>query len=145
MRNLVAALLTGIIFGAGLALSDMVNPARVLAFLDLFGAWDPTLAYVMGGALIPSAIAYLKIRRMRRPLLDSAFHIPENRTVDRQLLAGGAIFGIGWGLVGYCPGPALAGLVLGAWQTWVFAGAMVAGMWLHSVTKLSIFRRSSRV
>lgn len=145
MRNLIAALLTGIIFGAGLALSDMVNPARVLAFLDLFGAWDPTLAYVMGGALIPSAIAYMFTRRMRQPLLHTAFHIPENRVVDRQLLAGGAIFGIGWGLVGYCPGPALAGLVLGAWQTWVFAGAMLAGMWLHSVANLSIFRRGSPV
>lgn len=145
MRNLIAALLTGIIFGAGLVLSDMTNPARVLAFLDLFGAWDPTLAYVMGGALIPSGIAYAVTRRMRRPLFHTAFHIPENRTVDRQLLVGGAIFGIGWGLVGYCPGPALAGLVLGAWQTWVFAGAMMAGMWLHSVTNLSIFRRGSRL
>lgn len=143
MRNHTAALLTGIIFGAGLALSDMVNPARVLAFLDLFGAWDPTLAFVMGGALIPSAIAYVITRRMRKPLLQTAFHIPENRVVDRQLLAGGAIFGIGWGLVGYCPGPALAGLVLGTWQTWLFAAAMMAGMWLHSVTDLSIFRGRS--
>ncbi len=143
MRNLIAALLTGIIFGAGLALSDMVNPARVLAFLDLFGAWDPTLAFVMGGALIPSAIAYVITRRMRKPLLHTAFHIPENRVVDRQLLAGGAIFGIGWGLVGYCPGPALAGLVLGTWQTWAFAAAMMVGMWLHSVTDLSIFRGRS--
>lgn len=145
MRNLIAALLTGIIFGAGLALSDMINPARVLAFLDLFGAWDPTLGYVMGGALIPSGIAYMYSRHMRRPLLHTAFHIPENQTVDRQLLVGGAIFGIGWGLVGYCPGPALAGLALGVWQTWLFAGAMLAGMWLHSVSNLSIFRRGPRV
>lgn len=143
MRNLIAALMTGIIFGAGLALSDMVNPARVLAFLDLFGAWDPTLAFVMGGALVPSAIAYVITRRMPKPLFHAAFHIPENRAVDRQLLAGGAIFGIGWGLVGYCPGPALAGLVLGAWQTWLFAAAMLVGMWLHSVTDLSIFRGKS--
>lgn len=143
MRNLIAALMTGIIFGAGLALSDMVNPARVLAFLDLFGAWDPTLAFVMGGALVPSAIAYVITRRMPKPLFHAAFHIPENRAVDRQLLVGGAIFGIGWGLVGYCPGPALAGLVLGAWQTWLFAAAMLVGMWLHSVTDLSIFRGKS--
>ena len=140
MRNLLAALLTGVIFGAGLALSDMVNPARVIAFLDLFGAWDPTLAFVMGGALIPSAIGYAITRRMRQPLMAAMFHIPENRTLDRQLLVGGAIFGIGWGLVGYCPGPALAGLALGAWQTWLFSGAMLAGMWLHTITDLAMFR-----
>lgn len=143
MRNLFAALLTGVIFGAGLALSDMINPARVLAFLDILGAWDPTLAFVMAGALVPSAIAYLIVRRMPQPLLDKAFSIPENRVVDRQLLTGGAIFGMGWGLVGYCPGPALAGLVYGTWQTWVFAAAMLAGMWIHSVTDLSIFRGKS--
>ncbi len=143
MRNVLAALLTGAIFGAGLTLSDMTNPARVIAFLDLFGAWDPTLAFVMGGALVPSALAYLVTRRMRRPLLHTAFHIPENRTLDRQLLIGGAIFGLGWGLVGYCPGPALAGLALGAWQTWLFAGAMLAGMWLHSVTDLPVLRSRS--
>ncbi len=131
MRNLVAALVTGTIFGAGLTLSDMVNPARVLAFLDLFGRWDPTLAYVMGGALVPSAIAYAIRRRMREPLLHTEFHIPENRTLDRKLLGGGALFGIGWGLVGYCPGPALAGLAFGAWQTWVFVAAMLAGMFGH--------------
>lgn len=144
MRNLIAALVTGIIFGAGLTLSDMVNPARVLAFLDLFGAWDPTLAFVMGGALIPSAIAYLITRRMRQPVLHTTFHIPENRVVDRQLLIGGAIFGVGWGLVGYCPGPALAGLALTGWQPWLFGAAMLAGMWIHSITRLSIFTRGAR-
>lgn len=145
MRNLIAALLTGIVFGAGLTLSDMVNPARVLAFLDLFGAWDPTLAFVMGGAIIPSAIAYLITTRMRSPLLHTTFHIPENRVIDRQLLVGGAIFGIGWGLVGYCPGPALAGLALAGWQPWLFGAAMLAGMWIHSISNLSIFTRGSPV
>jgi uncharacterized membrane protein YedE/YeeE len=143
MRNLFAALLTGVIFGAGLVLSDMANPARVLAFLDLFGDWDPTLAFVMGGALIPSAIAYLIRRRMRNPVLQPKFFIPENRTIDRQLLVGGAIFGIGWGLVGYCPGPAIAGLAFGVWQSWLFVVAMLVGMWIHSVTNLSVFRRGS--
>jgi len=143
MRHILAALIIGIIFGAGLTLSDMVNPARVLAFLDFFGDWDPALAYVLGASLLPSAIAYLIAGRMGRPILHTAFHIPENRVIDRQLLMGGAIFGIGWGLVGYCPGPALAGLVLGAWQTWVFAGAMLAGMWFHSVADLSVFRHGS--
>lgn len=131
MRNLVPGLVVGMIFGAGLALSDMVNPARVLAFLDVAGAWDPTLMFVMGAALVPSAIAYLVRRRMTQPLLGERFVIPESRTPDRQLLAGAGMFGIGWGLVGLCPGPAVAGLVLGAWQPWLFVGAMLAGMAMH--------------
>ena len=131
MRKFLPGLVVGVIFGAGLALSDMINPARVLAFLDIAGAWDPALAYVMGSALIPSAIAYRIRRRMARPLLAPGFAIPENRRLDLQLLIGAALFGIGWGLVGLCPGPALAGLVLGAWQIWLFAAAMLAGMLLH--------------
>jgi uncharacterized membrane protein YedE/YeeE len=89
--------------------------------------------FVMGAALVPSAIAYLIRRRMTRPLLEDRFSIPENRTLDRPLLAGAAMFGIGWGLVGFCPGPAVAGLVLGAWQPWLFVVAMLAGMMLHCV------------
>ena len=131
MRNLVPSLIVGVIFGAGLALSDMVNPARVQAFLDVAGAWDPTLLFVMGAALVPSAIAYLIQHRMTRPLLGERFSIPESRTLDRQLLVGAAMFGIGWGLVGFCPGPAVAGMVLGAWQPWLFVVAMLAGMMLH--------------
>lgn len=131
MRHILSALLTGTLFGAGLALSDMINPARVLAFLDLFGNWDPSLAFVMGGALIPAGIAYQFSRRLREPLLHGRFHIPENRIVDRQLLVGGLLFGTGWGLVGYCPGPAIAGLVFGTWQTIVFVVAMLVGMLLH--------------
>ncbi|MDT9599128.1 YeeE/YedE family protein [Sphingosinicella rhizophila] len=132
MRNLFPGLFTGIVFGAGLALSDLVNPARVQAFLDIAGAWDPTLMFVMGAALVPSAIAYLILRRrMMRPLFGDRFAIPESRVLDRPLLVGAAMFGVGWGLVGLCPGPAVAGLVLGAWQTWLFAGAMLAGMGLH--------------
>jgi uncharacterized membrane protein YedE/YeeE len=133
MRNLFPALIVGIIFGAGLALSDMVNPARVQAFLDVAGDWDPTLMFVMGAALVPSALAYLIRRRMTRPLLGDLFAIPESRTLDRRLLVGAAMFGVGWGLVGFCPGPAVAGLVLGAWQPWLFVVAMLAGMALHHV------------
>ena len=131
MRNTLAALATGTLFGAGLGLSDMVNPARVLAFLDAFGSWDPTLAFVMAGALIPSAAGYWLARRMKHPLLHAAFHIPENRVVDRQLVAGGLLFGVGWGLAGYCPGPAIAGLSHGLWQPWLLVAAMLAGMALH--------------
>jgi uncharacterized protein len=134
MRNILPGLVVGLIFGAGLALSDMVNPARVQAFLDVAGAWDPTLAFVMGAAILPSAVAYLIRRRMDHPLLESRFSVPESRTLDRPLLTGAALFGIGWGLVGFCPGPALAGLVLGAWQPWLFVAAMLAGMALHNLT-----------
>lgn len=133
MRDLFTGLIAGVIFGAGLALSDMVNPARVQAFLDVAGAWDPTLMFVMGAALVPSAIAHMIRRRMTRPLLGERFSIPESRTLDRQLLVGAGMFGIGWGLVGFCPGPAVTGLVLGAWQPWLFVVAMLAGMMLHYV------------
>ena len=131
MRILLPGLIAGMVFGAGLVLSDMANPARVQAFLDVAGAWDPTLIYVMGAALVPSAIAYLIRRRMAQPLLGERFAIPEGRTLDRPLLLGSAMFGVGWGLVGLCPGPAIAGLVLGAWQPWLFVAAMLAGMALH--------------
>lgn len=133
MRNAVPGLVVGVIFGAGLGLSDMVNPARVQAFLDFAGEWDPTLMLVMGAALVPSAIAYLIRPRMTQPLLGETFSIPEGRSLDRPLLIGAAMFGIGWGLVGFCPGPAIAGLVLGAWQPWLFAAAMLVGMLLHRI------------
>lgn len=131
MRAILPGLLVGIIFGAGLALSDMVNPARVLAFLDLAGRWDPTLAFVMGGAILPSAIGYALARRMRRPLLAADFRIPQGRRIEPSLLAGATLFGIGWGLVGLCPGPAIAGLAFLKWELWLFVGAMLAGMLLY--------------
>lgn len=131
MRFPLPALATGILFGAGLALSDMINPARVLAFLDVAGAWDPTLAFVMAGAIIPAAIGFLLSRRMRAPLLGRSFFIPENRVLDRPLLAGAALFGIGWGLAGFCPGPGIAALAFGLWQPALFVCAMLAGMLIH--------------
>jgi uncharacterized membrane protein YedE/YeeE len=133
MRVPLASLITGTIFGAGLALSDMINPARVLGFLDLAGEWDPSLAFVMGGAIIPMVVAYAVSRRMRTPLFDKSFFVPENRVMDSRLLIGAALFGIGWGLVGFCPGPAISGLVTGAWQPWLFVAAMLGGMWIHRV------------
>ena len=137
MRLPLPALFVGTVFGAGLALSDMINPGRVQAFLDVAGDWDPTLLFVMAAALVPSALAYLVRRRMDRPLLANQFFIPENRALDRQLLLGAVLFGIGWGLVGFCPGPAISGLVLGAWQPWLFVGAMLAGMLLHRIATTS--------
>jgi len=131
MRVALSALAAGLLFGAGLALSDMINPARVLAFLDVAGRWDPTLAFVMAGAVLASAIGYFASRRLRAPLLEKSFFIPEARQLDRQLIGGATLFGIGWGLVGFCPGPAIAGLVFGLWQPWLFVAAMSIGMLLQ--------------
>ena len=144
MRAILPGLMIGAIFGAGLALSDMINPARVQAFLDITGAWDPTLSFVMGAAILPSALGYLIRRRMDRPLLEPEFSIPENRAPDRRLLAGAALFGIGWGLVGFCPGPAIAGLAFGVWQAWLVVGAMLAGMWIHDTLTKPAVRLAAR-
>lgn len=138
MRAIIPASISGILFGAGLALSDMVNPARVLGFLDIAGAWDPTLALVMGGAVLASAIGYVFSRRLRAPLFGKAFFIPESQRLDRQLIGGAVLFGIGWGLVGFCPGPAIAGLIYGLWQPWLFVTAMIAGMALHRLAAASL-------
>ncbi len=137
MRATIPAMAAGILFGAGLALADMVNPARVLGFLDVAGAWDATLAFVMGAAVFASALGYFLARGLRTPLFGPGFLIPENRRLDSQLIGGAALFGIGWGLVGYCPGPAVAGLIYGLWQPWLFLAAMLAGMWLQRVTASS--------
>jgi uncharacterized membrane protein YedE/YeeE len=131
--RIVVALLCGVLFGAGLALSDMINPARVLGFLDVAGHWDPTLAFVMGGALIPAAVGFLAARRCRAPLLDTHFHLPESQSVDGRLLIGAGLFGAGWGLVGFCPGPALAALPFGGPSVWLFFAAMLAGMAMHTL------------
>jgi len=138
MRAAASALVVGIIFGAGLALSDMINPARVLAFLDVAGTWDPTLAFVMGGAIIPTVIAFAMRPHLTRPLLAGAFSIPENRAPDRRLLIGSALFGVGWGLVGFCPGPAISGLVFGLWQPWLFVAAMLTGMLAERLLPLQL-------
>jgi uncharacterized protein len=131
MSRILTAIFCGLLFGAGLVISDMINPARVLAFLDVAGAWDPSLGFVMGGALVPSSIAYLIRRHRTRPVFDTDFHVPANRAVDTRLVIGAALFGAGWGLVGLCPGPALAGLVSGKWQIGMFAAFMLAGMVLY--------------
>jgi len=133
MRNAVPGLIVGLIFGAGVVVFASCNPGRVPAFVVVAGGWDPRLMLVMGAGLVPSAIAYLIRRRMARPRFGETFSIPEGRSLDRPLLIGAAMFGIGWGLGGFCPGPAIAGLVLGAWQPWLFVAAMLAGMLLHRI------------
>lgn len=134
MRRALIALAAGILFGAGLALSGMADPARVRAFLDIFDAWDPTLAFVMGGAILPMAVAWRIRSRMDRPLADAAFALPETLTLDVRLAAGAVLFGIGWGLGGLCPGPAIANLALYPLAVAPFLLAMGAGFALHRVT-----------
>jgi uncharacterized protein len=125
-RNL-AALLCGVLFGVGLALGQMINPNKVLAFLDVAGAWDPSLILVMGGGAGVTALLFPWVLNRSRPRLDSHFHLPTKRRLDTQLLIGAALFGIGWGLAGYCPGPALVALTLGTAEPWWFLAAMIAG------------------
>ena len=130
----LAAGACGVVFGAGLALSGMTNPAKVLAFLDVFGRWDPTLALVMGAALAVSALGYALARGASRPWFAEVFALPTRRDIDARLIGGAALFGVGWGLVGLCPGPALASLSRGSGEVLVFAGAMIAAVVLHRAT-----------
>lgn len=128
-RNL-SALLAGILFGLGLVVSQMVNPAKVIGFLDLFGQWDPSLAFVMGGALIVTAIGYRLVTNKQQPMFEEKFHIPTNKTIDARLAIGSVMFGAGWGLVGLCPGPAISALSIGGLPVVIFLVSMGAGVLL---------------
>jgi uncharacterized membrane protein YedE/YeeE len=128
MKQSFAALLAGLLFGLGLVVSQMIDPAKVLGFLDLAGSWDPSLAFVMVGAIPVAAIGFRATQSRHAPLLDTRFHGPSRTRVDAALVTGSALFGIGWGLVGFCPGPSLASLALGRWQSIVFVAAMLVGM-----------------
>ena len=128
----IAALVSGLVFGLGLAVSGMMNPAKVIGFLDVAGDWDPTLAFVMIGALLVAVPAYRFIPKRPHPVLEEGFDLPKKQAVDRPLVLGSALFGIGWGLVGFCPGPALAALGTGLAPVFAFVAAMLAGMALHA-------------
>jgi len=131
IRRIAFALLAGTLFGAGLAVSGMADPQRVRGFLDLFGTWDPTLAFVMGGALIPMAIAWRIQKRMPTPMAAERFVLPTARDLDPRLIGGAALFGIGWGIAGLCPGPAIADLAIAPVPAAIFVVAMLGGMILH--------------
>lgn len=118
----------GLLFGVGLVVSGMSDPAKVLNFLDLFGSWDPSLALVMAGAVIVTFLGYRLVFRRGRPIAGKTFHLPDRNDIDGRLLVGPVIFGIGWGLGGFCPGPALTALGLGASGTLAFVPAMLVGM-----------------
>ncbi|HSG90188.1 MAG TPA: DUF6691 family protein [Pseudomonadales bacterium] len=130
-----AALAAGTLFGLGLAISQMVDPNKVLSFLDIgalpYGAWDPSLLLVLGAAVAVNLVGYRFVLKRANPLFDTRFHVPDRSDIDGRLLGGAALFGIGWGLAGYCPGPAIAALTLGSADPLWFAAAMIAGMVAH--------------
>jgi uncharacterized membrane protein YedE/YeeE len=128
----LAALGCGFLFGLGLAISGMMNPAKIIGFLDVVGNWDPTLALVMGGALIVAIPAYRVILKQRRPFLSGGFSLPVEEKLDAPLMWGSSLFGVGWGLVGFCPGPAVAAIVTGLPAVLGFVAAMIAGMALYA-------------
>ncbi len=127
-RSHITAFVAGLIFGIGLILAGMANPAKVLAFLDIAGHWDPSLALVMGGAIPVSAIGFYLTRHRTAPLFSASFQVPTNRKLDKRLVLGALGFGVGWGLAGFCPGPALVALGTGSLKAVVFVAAMLSGM-----------------
>jgi len=133
MNKIISAFAIGILFGVGLTIAQMVNPAKVLSFLDLAGNWDPSLAFVMGGGAGVAAVGYRLVLRRSRPILADAFQVPTRTDLDARLILGGALFGIGWGIAGLCPGPALAVLALGRSEAMIFVLAMVSGFALFEL------------
>lgn len=134
IRKLVPPLASGILFGMGLTVSGMTNPQRVRGFLDVFGDWDPTLAFVMGGAVLVMAVAWRLQARMAKPVFGERFSLPDRSDLDPRLLTGAVVFGVGWGVAGLCPGPAVASLALSPVHAIPFVAAMLAGMLLQKVT-----------
>ncbi|MGV2168865.1 YeeE/YedE family protein [Agrobacterium tumefaciens] len=132
VARVVLALAAGALFGFGLSLSGMVDPARVSGFLDVAsGHWDPSLMFVLGGAVMVAVPGVLLSRRLAKPVLAEDFNLPAKSRIDRPLITGSAIFGVGWGLAGFCPGPALSALALGLMPVVLFVSAMIAGMLVH--------------
>ena len=141
MKNLVT-LISGLLFGFGLLLSGMANPAKVQNFLDLFGTWDPSLAFVMGGAIAVTMPGFSLVTRHSKPFFNDVFHLPTRTDFDARLITGAAIFGVGWGLGGFCPGPAMTALPLAAEGTLIFVATMLTGM---AASKYVLQQRDSHV
>lgn len=138
MKQLVVSFFAGLVFALGLGISQMANPNKVLSFLDFFGAWDPSLALVMGGALGLNLILFRLILKRPRPLFDTQFHLPTFSAVDARLVVGSALFGLGWGLAGYCPGAAITAIPTGAGSVLLFIASMVGGMLLYRIAEVAL-------
>ena len=141
---MITAFLAGLLFGSGLILSGMSNPAKVLAFLDLAGRWDPSLMFVMLGAILVAAIAFRVGGERARTVFGGHIHMPGASGIDARLVLGSVTFGVGWGLVGYCPGPALTSLSVGGWPTLLFVAAMIAGMVVFEAVERILAWRAER-
>ena len=141
MQRTVIAGLIGLVFGTGIALSGMANPAKVLNFFDIAGTWDPSLAFVMGAALLVTAIGYGFVLKREKPICEAKFHLPTNRQLDLPLVAGSAVFGVGWGISGFCPGGAIPALGLGEVSTWAFVVAMLLGIFAARTIRLALEQR----
>ncbi len=128
--KLLSTYLIGLIFGIGISISGMANPAKVLNFFDFAGTWDPSLAFVMGGGLVVTFIGYRLVLPRRGPIFGTGFQLPTSRVIDARLIGGSALFGVGWGIAGFCPGGALPALGTGRWEVLLFVAAMVVGIWL---------------
>lgn len=131
----------GLLFGLGLLLSGMTDPAKVLGFLDIFGSWDPSLALVMGGAIAVGFFAYAVARKRTTNFLGGALQLPKSNQIDKRLVLGGLTFGIGWSLAGFCPGPGIVSMASGEVKAAVFVAAMMAGMMIFEIAERTVFRR----
>ena len=143
LRTFLAGIV-GLVFGTGIAFSGMANPAKVLNFFDLAGSWDPSLAFVMGGALLVTAIGYRFVLKRDKPVLETRFHLPTSRKLDLPLLGGSAVFGIGWGISGFCPGGAIPALGLGEPTAWIFVGSMLAGIAAARTVRMALQARATQ-
>jgi len=147
MKQNLVALISGVLFGLGLGLSQMIDRERVLGFLDVTGVWDPTLLFVLGGAVSVTVIAFRFVLRLPHPFYGENFSLPTQKNIDRRLIFGAVIFGVGWGIAGYCPGPSLTALVLGIWNPVLFVMAMIAGSltykWVSTRLEWGEFARSN--
>jgi uncharacterized membrane protein YedE/YeeE len=142
--RLIFVFVTGLVFGLGIAISGMMNPAKVLTFFDLAGTWDPSLAFVMGGALVVTFAGYRLVWRRDAPLFASLFQIPTSKVIDTKLIGGSALFGIGWGIAGFCPGAAIPAIGTGRWEVLLFLGAVAVGLALARILQgQPLFSRSA--
>ncbi|MFK7869840.1 MAG: DUF6691 family protein [Roseobacter sp.] len=142
--KLIATYLVGVIFGVGISISGMANPSKVLNFFDVFGVWDPSLIFVMGGALVTTFIGYKMVFGRAAPVFGRDFARPTSSSIDARLVGGSAVFGIGWGIAGFCPGGALPALGTGRWEVFAFIATLLAGIFLAKFTQNQIARKAAQ-